>query len=44
MIEGIMKHNFENFWEINQPLCDKNIADVKKYAVRVFCNKHHTYV
>jgi autophagy-related protein 5 len=44
MIDGILKHNFENFWEINQPLCDKNIGDVKKYAIRVFCNRHHTYV
>lgn len=44
MIDGIMKHNFENFWEINQPICDKNITDVKKYAIRVFCNKHHTYM
>lgn len=44
MIDGILKHNFENFWEINQPLCDKNIGDVKKYAIRIFCNRHHTYV
>jgi len=44
MIEGILKHNYENFWEINQPLCDKNVTDAKKYAIRVFCNRHHTYV
>lgn len=44
MIEAIIKHNFESFWEINQSLCDKNIADMKKYAIRVFCNKHHTFL
>jgi hypothetical protein len=43
MIEGILKHNFENFWEINQPLCDKSVGELKKYAIRVFSNRHHTY-
>lgn len=44
MIEGLRKHNYENFWEVNQPLCDKTIIELKKYAIRVFCNRHHTYV
>jgi hypothetical protein len=43
MIEGIMKHNFKSFWEINSNLRDKHLRDLKKYAIRVFCNKHHTY-
>lgn len=44
MIDGLIKHNFESFWEINQPLCDKHVNELKKFAVRVFCNKHYTYV
>jgi len=44
MIDGLLKHNFESFWEINQPLCDKHIKELKKYAIRIFCNKHHTYL
>ena len=44
MIDGIIKHNFESFWEINQNLRDKHIQELKKYAIRVLCNKHHTYV
>ena len=44
MIEGLRKHNYENFWEINQGLCDKAIVELKKYAIRIFSNKHHTYV
>jgi len=23
MIDGILKHNYSSFWEINQSLCDK---------------------
>jgi len=44
MIEGLRKHNYENFWEINQSLCDRSITELKKYAIRVFSNRHHTYV
>ena len=44
MIDGLRKHTYENFWEINQGLCDKPINELKKYALRIFCNKHHTYV
>ena len=38
------KHNYESFWEINQTLCDKHVADMKKYAVRVFSNKYNRFV
>ena len=44
MIEGLKRHNYENFWEINQALCDRSIGEFKKYAIRVFSNRHHTYV
>ena len=44
MIEGLKKHNYENFWEINQGLCDRSIGDFKKYSIRIFSNRHHTYV
>ena len=44
MIDGLIKHNFESYWEINQPLCDKHIAEMKKFALRLFSNRHHTYV
>mmetsp|Transcript_31710 Transcript_31710/g.48580 ORF Transcript_31710/g.48580 Transcript_31710/m.48580 type:complete len:90 (+) Transcript_31710:667-936(+) len=38
LLDGIQKQNYEYFWEINQPLCDKHIADMKKYAIRVVTN------
>ena len=38
LIDGVQKHNYELFWEINQPLSDKHIADMKKYAVRIITN------
>ena len=41
LLDGVQKHNYELFWEINQPLCDKHIADMKKYAVRIFLNKYN---
>ena len=44
MIEGLSNNNYEKFWEINQALCNKPIGELKKYAIRVMCNKHHTYV
>ena len=44
MIEGIIKHNFGSYWEINQTLRDKHIQELKKYAIRVYTNRHHTYV
>ncbi len=44
MIEGLRRHNYENFWEINQQLCDRSITEFKKYAVRIFSNRFHTYV
>ena len=44
LLAGIEKHNYESFWEINQTLCDKHVADMKKYAVRVFSNKYSRFV
>jgi hypothetical protein len=44
MLSGIEKHNYESFWEINQTLCDKHVADMKKYAVRIFSNKYNRFV
>ena len=43
-MEGLKKHNYENFWEINQGLCDRSVTELKKYAIRIFSNRHHTYV
>ena len=39
LLEGINKHSYELFWEINQPLLDKHVADMKKYAIRIISNK-----
>jgi hypothetical protein len=39
LFDGMQKHSYELFWEINQTLCDKHVANLKKYAVRVFSNK-----
>lgn len=42
--EGLFKNNYETFWEINQQHLLRPIADFKRYAIRVLCNLHHTYV
>lgn len=39
LLKGIQNHNYESFWEINQTLSDKHVADMKKYAVRIYSNK-----
>ena len=39
LLEGVQKHKYESFWEINQNLIEKHIADMKKYAIRVVSNK-----
>ena len=44
LIEAIQKHNYELYWEINQPLNDKHIADMRKYAIRIYSNKHLNFV
>ena len=45
MIEdGLFKNQYENFWEINQPHIVKHIADLKRFAIRVYSNTHHTFV
>jgi len=44
LLEGVQKHNYELFWEINQPLSDKHLADLKKYAVRIYSNKYANFV
>jgi len=44
LLDGIQKHNYELFWEINQPLNDKHIADMRKYAIRVYSNKYVNFI
>jgi hypothetical protein len=44
MMEGLTKHNFDAFWEINQPLCDKPLGDIKKYALRIYTNRSTAYI
>jgi len=39
LLDGINKHSYELFWEINQPLLDKHVADMKKYAIRIISNR-----
>lgn len=38
LLDGVQKHDYMQFWEINQPLNDKHIADMKKYAVKIYSN------
>ena len=42
--EGLQKHNYAAFWEINHPIQVKHIGDLKKYAIRVLYNQHHSHV
>ena len=45
MIEdGLFKNNYEAFWEQNDKLLFKHLGDLKRFAVRVLTNTHHTYV
>ena len=44
LLDGVQKHDYMQFWEINQPLNDKHIADMKKYAIRIFSNVYQNYV
>ena len=39
LLTGISKHNYETFWEINTLNIDKHVADMKRFAVRVYSNK-----
>ena len=32
------------FWEMNQPLNDKHIADMRKYAVKIYSNIYQNFV
>lgn len=44
LLDGVQRHDYMQFWEINQPLIDKHIADMRKYAVKVFSNVYQNYV
>lgn len=44
LFSGIQKHNYEQFWEINQLLSDKHVADMKKYSIRVYSNRYNRFV
>lgn len=42
--DGLLRNNYETFWELNDKHLFKHIGDLKRYAVRVLCNNHHTFV
>lgn len=44
LLDGVQKHDYMLFWEINQPLLDKHIADMKKYAIKIYSNVYQSYV
>ena len=44
LLDGIQKHNYELFWQINQPLCEKHVADMKKFAIRIYSNAYDNFV
>ena len=45
MIEdGLFKNNYEAFWQQNHKHVFKHIGDIKKYAIRVLSNTHHTFI
>ena len=45
MIEdGLFKNNYEAFWQQNHKHLFKHIGDLKRYAIRVLSNTHHTFV
>jgi len=45
MIEdGLFRHNYDIFWQHSGQLLFKHIGDLKRYAIRVLTNTHHTFV
>ena len=42
--EGLFRNNYEAFWQQNDKLLFKHIGDLKRYAIRVLANTHHTFV
>ena len=45
MIEdGLFKNNYEAFWQQNHKHVFKHIGDLKRYAIRVLSNTHHTFI
>ena len=45
MIEdGLLRNNYESFWSHCSQLLFKHIGDLKRFAVRVLSNTHHTFV
>ena len=45
MIEdGLFRHNYDNFWQHSGQLLFKHIGDLKRFAIRVLTNTHHTFV
>ena len=42
--DGLLRNNYETFWELNDKHLFKHIGDLKRYAIRVLCNNHHTFV
>ena len=42
--DGLFKNNYETFWEINQAHLLRPVADLRRFAIRVQTNTHHTYI
>lgn len=42
--DGLFRNNFEAFWQHSGQLLFKHIGDLKRFAIRVLCNTHHTFV
>ena len=45
MIEdGLFKNNYDSFWQHSGQILFKHIGDLKRFAIRVLTNSHHTFV
>ena len=42
--EGLFRNNYEAFWQHSGQLLFKHIGDLKRFAIRVLSNTHHTFV
>lgn len=42
--DGLFRNNYEAFWQHSGQLLFKHIGDLKRFAIRVMTNTHHTFV
>lgn len=42
--DGLFRNNYDAFWQHSDKILFKHIGDMKRFAIRVMANNHHTFV